>query len=611
MKQFFVLVATLSVNAEAALLAHLKRTNNKSNTKMAVQGTVRISPSLDAGTTDALNLVEIAGRDQAFLDAPLGKNSRKAGNQRFDRETMGELFKNWEKAGGVDHAGMMNFLGSQNPADYQSNLTQILDQMDAATNTSHDAAQLYIDGVAADFHHCDPTQNGTLDQYKKAYEDGITPHNTCRDLELDYKTKLGNCTDMKKNFDEVNGNPSPATTCAVDGPGGESMEKWLDRMAQKFDTLNTTWHAKSEAYTAAQALVPGPGACNDATYTTKKSACDLLYVGIEDNACLYAFGTQSACIGYDDCYEDKASAFRNATNITIIGESERKLHWAGVQRIRCVLDALVRADESKLTACLSAVGSDTSHLNITYPAQPAEVTCAAPTEYPCTADFNNAVFNGFPAGLAKPTCNTCQLPVAMTTTTTTTTVVFRQRCAHDAGWTYILDYSDDRNVDDIPNSRAEIPAGFHHANAFYIGNDALDKLDIQEAEMCALASSENCNWSCHLITDGAYNPDANGCAPIQRFSTNTKKIIAALSGQCEGIAHGQHRIYNVMNNVPWGCSGVSTYIYASHDTYWHAHGDGLTLYGDRTTGQEFGYYKGKGRHCGLDYDTLQIRIKTR
>ena len=45
-------------------------------------------------------------------------------------------------------------------------------------------------------------------------------------------------------------------------------------------------------------------------------------------------------------------------------------------------------------------------------------------------------------------------------------------------------YHDDRNVDDLPNTEAEVAKGFRHRNAYFIGNAALSNLKLDAAELC-------------------------------------------------------------------------------------------------------------------------------
>lgn len=203
-----------------------------------------------------------------------------------------------------------------------------------------------------------------------------------------------------------------------------------------------------------------------------------------------------------------------------------------------------------------------------------------------------------------------------------------------------MDYSDDWLVkDDIPNSREEIKPGFDHANAFFIGNDALNDLNISEAEMCVLSSSQNCVTNCHPFADDAYLAYADACALIQGLNTNTKKLIAALSGQCNqpfmknplGVArlNGGDEWNRANPNARW-CTGFNNPSddpkrrsgtisgSDSESGYWYLFDYGPSLkcgwncWGSmaRDGGKEFGWaHPGRGWNS-LKLDTFQIRIKT-
>jgi len=110
---------------------------------------------------------------------------------------------------------------------------------------------------------------------------------------------------------------------------------------------------------------------------------------------------------------------------------------------------------------------------------------------------------------------------------------FVPRCEHDADWHYVLDYSDRLETNDLPDDPNDIGPGFQNANAYYIGNTALQDLDIQSAEACFVASSQSCDVACVPITDSnaGNTTDSNWLSVLSMFDTPVKKIIAAFSGQ--------------------------------------------------------------------------------
>ena len=69
------------------------------------------------------------------------------------------------------------------------------------------------------------------------------------------------------------------------------------------------------------------------------------------------------------------------------------------------------------------------------------------------------------------------------------------------GATVVLSYHDLDDADDVPDSGATIAAGFSTDSSFYIGNGALNALDIAEAEMCVwYESAGSCVSNCEVFS---------------------------------------------------------------------------------------------------------------
>jgi len=213
---------------------------------------------------------------------------------------------------------------------------------------------------------------------------------------------------------------------------------------------------------------------------------------------------------------------------------------------------------------------------------------------------------------------------------------FQMRCAHERGWTYVLDYSDDRQVDDIPGGRSgsyRISRGFTNRNAYYIGNAKLNALNIKEAQMCFLSSTTKtktgkCQWSCMTLKNQYW---ANGkfcraCNPGLTGATPVKKIIAGLSGQMMGIRESGMR-YTILQvkpgmlsdgqrfqddarNIRWSCGPGKNIVYYGRPG-WHINGYGISARFEHGKGAyEIGWPDNRcGYKTKLDVDTLQIRVK--
>lgn len=74
-------------------------------------------------------------------------------------------------------------------------------------------------------------------------------------------------------------------------------------------------------------------------------------------------------------------------------------------------------------------------------------------------------------------------------------------CAHDPGWTYILDYKDDKDKNDIPDDADQIYEGFDEPNAFFIGMHRLTELgDLDNIRVCAKRYHQSkCLEECFIL----------------------------------------------------------------------------------------------------------------
>ena len=120
-------------------------------------------------------------------------------------------------------------------------------------------------------------------------------------------------------------------------------------------------------------------------------------------------------------------------------------------------------------------------------------------------------------------------------------------------------YRDSTTMDDIPNSAAEIAKGFSNQNAYYIGNEALVELEIQEAQLCVedlAAEKRLClpleHRESQLRFDGTLGGSVGGVgAVLEGLEGNSMHtFIAILSGQ---IPDGQVGDFTIMDFATlWG-----------------------------------------------------------
>jgi hypothetical protein len=155
------------------------------------------------------------------------------------------------------------------------------------------------------------------------------------------------------------------------------------------------------------------------------------------------------------------------------------------------------------------------------------------------------------------------------------------------GWTQLFAIYDDRTKDDLPNTKAEIAAGFGNDNAFYIGNEALNRLDILSAEICAGACGSV--MDCHEIDN--VQAAARTFAPTS-LNTDLKKSIGCFTGQCESASGCCGEGYLMYGDFPnWKLFDGTTWSYGSYtsislysDADWHTDGSGMTMKSARCSG---------------------------
>ena len=179
-------------------------------------------------------------------------------------------------------------------------------------------------------------------------------------------------------------------------------------------------------------------------------------------------------------------------------------------------------------------------------------------------------------------------------------------CAWDlyrTGGTVVFSLVDDNSVKDLPSSAAEIAAGFQNPNAFYIGNAELEAINIKSAKMCLERSKargdSECNTNCLDIVDSHWS----GCDAHAIFSSGTKNVIMAMTGQlepntCGDFYIGQSGCASSSGDYCWSCHRGG-YLGQTSNYNWHAHGYGINLHRSGGTDELFNHPDGT---CGVVYE---------
>ena len=150
-------------------------------------------------------------------------------------------------------------------------------------------------------------------------------------------------------------------------------------------------------------------------------------------------------------------------------------------------------------------------------------------------------------------------------------------------WPLMPFYYRDTALDDIPNSEAEIAAGFANNNAYFVGNAALAELEIDEAELCVedlAAEKRLClpleHRDSELLYDGGVREALQGSAKRQGSMpgvsqagsvTSLHTLIAILSGQAvEPTVKVDELIWDY-SRVVGQCTHMHTHVRAQHQLW--------------------------------------------
>jgi len=494
------------------------------------------------------------------------------------------------------------------------------------------AAQAQLDGLYNAFDACTGKKTSAMLGVPAAVrtkKKQSTNHKNCRKRQADKQAKADGCAAVQKaeedakkaacdGQDALSTDPNKeADTCHTNG--GEKYSQWVDRI----DTWITTKAGVYRKAAKACKVAGGKAArqkktCDPLVKASNedKTSCDAMQEALETTTCTIATTATKTCGEYVACYNAARQALQEQLPAIKKLEANRRAEWRALMRMECLLKLFAdgEAEEKEVDKCKEKTHK-TDHLNLKYGKMPDPEKCESPVADPCGSQYVSEEYAGLPSDAPAKDCLTCSglgntipLPDG-----------FNVRCKHDTEWAYVLDYSDDRSKDDIPNNVGALASGFANSNAFYIGNSAVDDLDIETAQMCVLSSSKrmkngNCQWSCKTLDDGNFNDGVN-CNGCKKLSSGVKKAIAAVSGQSRGgdilknLDAGIASFQEDMSAISWMCGGYKRFYSWGHG--WHAQGWGISFRPDHNPGSyEIGWYS---NHCGfrakMDVDTFQVRVQ--
>ena len=139
---------------------------------------------------------------------------------------------------------------------------------------------------------------------------------------------------------------------------------------------------------------------------------------------------------------------------------------------------------------------------------------------------------------------------------------------------------DDDATDDLPDKQGDLARGFTRANAFYVGNEALEKLDVVSAKMCLERSKRDGEVTCVKSCVDIVDSDFAYAGQTPPFGSATKKAIWAMTGQ---VDHPPNGAFHIAVPGAWSCSETAPAIARGEDgtawasANWFVAGGGVAL----------------------------------
>lgn len=444
---------------------------------------------------------------------------------------------------------MMHMAKSGNAATpslkvFVDQLIPSLGLMEKAIRDEHKSEQTSLNNLIKPFEDCTHAKATALSDANKILTSQKAlsqTHKKCRDTESDAAKKSADCLAIESSLLEVRNAhcdafkkfPKTPQLSLVPSPiPNEKYRPWLERVKtwvldelDKFDKSKENCEKNQKLYDERKKICDGL----KQNYSDQKSTCDKKQAALETTSCSYTTKVEDTCSQYDTCYAGAQKAY--SAGITTIQETQAnfEFQYEVVKRIMCLcglFSSSTNTDlkEADVEGCKKKT-HDVSDFKLVAPDEPIGAIQCPPVadKKPCTNQYLSTEYGSLPSNAKAATCQAC----------------FTGKCPRRSGWTYLLDYTDERGVDDIPDTVQNVATGFTTKNAFYIGNGELEKLDmnkVKDLTVCFASSSAidsfgNCNEACEKLTTSSYSDGGTGCE-FPDVTNKVKKVVAGLSGQC-------------------------------------------------------------------------------
>lgn len=189
-------------------------------------------------------------------------------------------------------------------------------------------------------------------------------------------------------------------------------ESFIKEGAERFEAL--TSHDEWEAH------------CVEVNRTHKMilTECNIGQGDLESASCASFDFRSSKMQWLDSTWSRHSSLLQSLRESVTATEADRKKEWETLKTVECILNRLYERGgkaceddgeaESEVKTCRE-LDTDTTHLNVDYPADPPKPDPMTEAPYPCTAEFLDAEYSHLESTCFdhRPACNACAASLAM------------------------------------------------------------------------------------------------------------------------------------------------------------------------------------------------------
>jgi hypothetical protein len=226
-------------------------------------------------------------------------------------------------------------------------------------------------------------------------EDESTKFTTKEHWKAETAEKYEDMTTECNAFQKVADEAKSATASYGGGDAGVYLENVLQKFCEDLLPRYKEHKQKCATAKAEHVRVSEIYEAKITDYEVQKKKSDATQTEMDVTCCEYSIATKDVCVSHGTCYQDKVAAYKDVEAIIQAEEKTKKVEWRVCNRIECLLPILGTSDAHEIEKCRVKT-HDTGHLNIAYPAIPANSTCPVDLAFPGTETYYTTHFGPLP-----------------------------------------------------------------------------------------------------------------------------------------------------------------------------------------------------------------------